>query len=564
MANKLELTWIGKEEVINPEPRILIEDKEKSYGDTNTENMLIHGDNLLALKALENKFTNKIKCIYIDPPYNTGSAFEHYDDNLEHSIWLNLMKERLNILKNLLSQNGVICIHCDDSEQPYLKVVCDEIFGRDNFNSMITVETGEVFGKKAAHINKTYVKVKDYILVYIINKTSDYTIKPLWTKTNEPFDSHYSNYIVNKNRIKLVEHLKSINWIKELFEQYKIDITLENISKLMILNNRFKKYINEQIADKIFQDQPYSAKVSEEINKKLNMGDIVENENLLLFKTSSGSIRYYKPFSDSIHYTDDYIQETTRATARGDLWKNFHIDMRNIDKEGNVIFKASKKPERLIRDVIYTFSEEGDLILDSFLGSGTTCAVAHKMNRKWIGIEMGEHCYTHCIPRINSIIDGSDYSGITKRVNWQGGGGYKFYELAPTLIKEDDFGQQVINDQYNPEMLASAVALHEGFEYKPSKDLFWKQAVGTENSYLYVTTNHVTENSIESIKNSMKESEYVVVACTSYDNSIKNKYKNILLKKIPQSLLKNCEYGKEDYSLNIINPPEYEDTEEYE
>jgi len=164
---KLELTWIGKDdEYKDIEPRILVEVPDKSYGDKNTENMLIHGDNLLALKALEQDYTGRIKCIYIDPPYNTGSAFEHYDDNVEHSKWLSLMKSRLEILKNLLSNEGCIFVQIDDNEQAYLKVLMDEIFGRQNFVNCIAVKMSEASGVKMAHVEKRLPKLKEFILVY--------------------------------------------------------------------------------------------------------------------------------------------------------------------------------------------------------------------------------------------------------------------------------------------------------------------------------------------------------------------------------------------------------------
>ena len=558
--NKLELTWVGKydEEIL--EPRILLEDKSKSYGENDTGNLLIHGDNLLALKALEKDYAGKIKCIYIDPPYNTGTAFEHYDDKLEHSIWLNLMKRRLDILNTLLCNDGVICIECDDNEMAYLKVLCDEIFGRNNFLNMLVIETGEVYGTKAAHIDKTFVKVKDYVLIYVKNKTSDFSIKPLWTKTNELFDTHFSNYIVNCNKQSLISFLLEKEWIDKLYEKYSLKKSLANLSSLMNLEPDLKKYICEDISSNIYQDQPFTQKLSDEVIEKLKNGGIVEYNKYLLFMTSSGSIRYYKSFSDTLRYTDDYVREFTRSTARGDLWKNYHIDMRNIDDEGSVKFKASKKPERLIKDIIYSFTEEGDYVLDSFLGSGTTAAVAHKMKRKWIGIEMGTHCYTHCIPRIKSIIDGEDKTGITKIVNWNGGGGYNFYELAPTLIEKDIFEQDIINSKYNEKMLSEAVALHEGFDYEPSNEYYWRQSKGNEKSYLYVTTNFVGEATLDNIKSELKDDEYLIITCTAYDENIEHKYKNIKIKKIPEMLLSQCKYGVDNYALNVVEEEEvYED-----
>ena len=217
------------------------------------------------------------------------------------------------------------------------------------------------------------------------------------------------------------------------------------------------------------------------------------------------------------------------------------------------------KPESLISRILELSTKQGDLVLDSFLGSGTTAAVAHKMGRRYIGIEMGDHAYTHCKVRLDKVIAGQDKGGITKAQNWQGGGGYRFYELAPTLINRDAFGEAVINPAYGADALAAAVALHEGFAYRPDADTFWKQAAGNENSYLFTTTRHLTAEYLDAIKSSMEAGEYLVIACRSYDGGLEKAYTNIAVKKIPQMLLDRCEFGRDDYSLNIIHPPVYEE-----
>ena len=217
------------------------------------------------------------------------------------------------------------------------------------------------------------------------------------------------------------------------------------------------------------------------------------------------------------------------------------------------------KPERLIERVLHIASNPGDLVLDSFLGSGTTAAVAHKMGRRYIGIEMGDHAYTHCKVRLDKVIAGEDPGGITKAQNWQGGGGYRFYELAPTLINKDPFDEDIINEAYNVNMLAAAVALHEGFRYRPDSNVFWKQSVGSENSYLFVTTRHINRAYLDSIKGSMEDGEYLIIACCSFDSGLDKTYENIAIKKIPQMLLDRCEFGKADYNLNIVHPPVYDD-----
>lgn len=183
------------------------------------------------------------------------------------------------------------------------------------------------------------------------------------------------------------------------------------------------------------------------------------------------------------------------------------------------------------------------------------------MGRRYIGIEMGDHAYTHCKVRLDKVIAGEDQVGITKAQNWQGGGGYRFYELAPSLINEDAFGEAVINSDYDANMLAAAMALHEGFTYQPDSTVFWKQSVGNESSYLFVTTRHLTGAFLDSIEDSMEDGEYLIIACRSYDAGLEKAYGNITIKKIPQMLLSRCEFGREDYNLNIVHPPVCDDEE---
>lgn len=245
-----------------------------------------------------------------------------------------------------------------------------------------------------------------------------------------------------------------------------------------------------------------------------------------------------------------------KKDLQGTFWDGFNLN--NLTKEGGVEFPNGKKPEALISRIIGMSTNEGDIVLDSFLGSGTTAAVAHKMKRRWIGIEMGNQAYTHCKTRLDKIILGQDSGGITAEVGWTDGGGYSFYELAPTLINTDILGEPIINKEYNPEMLAAAVALHEGFKYCPNSNVFWKQSVSTENSYLFVTTAHLSDLLVKEIEKQMSDDEFLLIACKSFDKSAINISDKIKIKKIPQMLLGKCEFGKDDYSLNIINPPVYE------
>ena len=531
---KLELTWVGKDKEAAIEPRILIENKELSNvsQDENTENMLIHGDNLLALKALEQNYAGKIKCIYIDPPYNISAAGVPYDDSLEHSTWLTLMYSRLLLMRNLLKEEGFIFIHIDDSEQAYLKIICDEVFGRNNFITTIAIKVSPPNGVKMAHAEKTILKEKEYILVYA-KDASKIKLKPQYTETS--FDKHYNKYIIGD-----LNDLSSCSVIalKDVLSEKKLEADISN-----------KKFREWLVENKYRVFQPVGLKKIKGIGK-YNTEKIVAIEGMAGYYAYKGS--QVQLIANSIKCIDG-IETYSRLIC--DIWND--IAFNNLFQEGSVEFKNSKKPERLIERILNLTTNSNDVVLDSFLGSGTTCAVAHKMNRKWIGIEMGEHAYTHCKVRIDKVIDG-EQGGVSKSQNWQGGGGYRFYELAPTLIKEDNFGQTIINPEYNAEMLASAVAKHEGYFYNPDKTIFWKQSNNQGKSFLYVTTNHVNSQLIETIKADMQEDEFVLIVCKSFDSNC-NSYKNIAIKKIPQSLLKNCEFGVENYNLNIICPPEYDE-----
>ena len=528
MANKLELTWYGKDEPIRVEPRLLIENTELSntVADPDTENMLIHGDNLLALKALESKFAGQVKCIYIDPPYNTGSAFEHYDDNLEHSQWLNLMRPRLEILWRLLSEDGSLWISIDDDEQAYMKVLCDELFGRSSFIASI------IWQKRTSPDMRAVISDgHDYILVY--------------AKDKELFKQE-------RNRLPLSE------------EQRKSYKNPDNDPRGPWTSTDCTAQAGHGTAEQFYTLTTPAGRVIE-LPKSLcwrftkeRMEEEIAAGRIWLGKGGNGVPR-----------KKTYLKDST-GVVPWTLWMNKEVGHnQEAKKENNALFGSDNafdtpKPERLIQRIIHIASNPGDLVLDSFLGSGTTAAVAQKMKRRWIGVEMGNHAYTHCKVRMDKVIAGKDPGGITKAQNWQGGGGYRFYEVAPTLINKDPFDEYVIDEDYDANMLAAAVALHEGFRYQPDGDLFWKQSVGNENSYLFVTTRHLNSPYLDSIKDTMEEGEYLIIACRSFDSGLDKAYDNITVKKIPQMLLERCEFGKADYNLNIVHPPVYDDCDEEE
>lgn len=530
---KLELTWIGKDDPREAiEPRILIENPDYSYGTVETGtlpngkpwngNMLIHGDNLLVLKALEENYTNAVKCIYIDPPYNTGNAFEHYDDGLEHSIWLSLIRERLIILRNLLTEDGSIWISIDADECHYLKVLCDEIFGRPNFIDEV------IWQRSYAPINlkKTLSRCHDAILVYAKNKTDKFELNRLPRSVDA------------NNRYKNPDNDPRGVWKSS-------DLSVgpavqENIYPITAPTGRV-----------CYPPEGYSWRLSQSRFQEYL------NDNRIWFGPTGNNVPSIKRFLSEVK--DGIVAQT--------LWTYQEVGHNQDAKKEIKAFGFESvfdtpKPERLIERVLTLGSNPGDLVLDSFLGSGTTAAVAQKMGRRYIGVELGQHAYTHCYPRLKMVTDGTDQGGISKAQNWKGGNGFKFYELAPSLLKEDKFGNLIINKEYNADMLAAAMAKQEGFTYAPSADVYWKQGYSSENDFIYTTTQFMTVEGLAAIRETMAEGESLLICCTSFQKECKQAFSNISIKKIPQMLLGRCEFAHDDYSLNIIDLPHVDDEEE--
>ena len=515
--HKLELTWVGKyDEKPALEPRILIENPEYSYGDGDTGNMLIHGDNLLALKALEQDYAGKVKCIYIDPPYNTGHAFEHYDDGVEHSLWLSLMRDRLKLLHNLLAENGVLMINLDEVEHAYCKVLCDEIFGRQNF-------IGDLIWQKrkgGGNDSRFFALDHDYIIVFV--KNSDKKTHPNQWKVSqsEEYLKRYKEVDENGNRYYWDTLARD-----GLQNAIPVSVTCPDGTILSINSQKSQETINAGL----------------------------QNGMVRLTKSKNGWTLHHRVYMPTGQVLRSILFDAGTNKSAGDEMKGLFESTKTFDYP---------KPETLIKRLVELTTKEGDLVLDSFLGSGTTAAVAHKMGRKYIGVELGDHAYTHCFPRLKKVIDGTDQGGITKSQNWKGGGGFKFYELAPSLLKEDKFGNLVINKEYNPDMLAAAMAKQEGFTYSPDADNYWKQGYSSETDFIYTTTQFMTAEGLAAIHETMGEDESLLICCTSFQKECRSAFPNITIKKIPQMLLGRCEFGKDDYSLNIIDMPQIEDYDE--
>ncbi|MGA2318228.1 MAG: site-specific DNA-methyltransferase [Thermodesulfobacteriota bacterium] len=517
---KLELTWIGKENRPRLEPRILLEDPERSYHAPHRvtdhdifDNRLIFGDNLLALKALEQEFTGKIKCIFIDPPYNTGSAFEHYDDGLEHSIWLSLMRDRLELLGKLLSPQGSLWITIDDNECHYLKVLCDETFGRNNFVANI------VWQKRTSPDMRAVLGAgHDHILVYAHDlSTFKQTVKKL-PKTEK-----------QKTSYKNPDNDPRGPWVSA-------DYTAQGYRP-----NQMYKIITPA-GKEYAPPEGYCWK---------------NIESVFLQLVKEGRIWFGKD-GKGIPRRKTYLNES-EGQAAWSWWPNAEVGhTQEAKKEILELFGSSDpfdtpKPERLLERVIFLASNPDDWVLDSFAGSGTTGAVAHKNGRRWIMVELGEHCHTHIIPRMKKVIDGTDNSGITEAVGWKGGGGFRYYRLAPSLLEKDQFSNWIINKKYNATMLAEAICKLEGFTYAPSDEVYWQHGHSTENDFIYVTTQTLTREQFQRLSDEVGEARSLLVMCGAFRVKNLDDFPNLTVKKIPKAVMSRCEWGKDDYSLEIKN-----------
>jgi len=520
---KLELTWIGKENRPKLEPRILLEEPAKSYhakhrvADKDVfDNRLIFSDNLLALKALEAEFAGKVKCVFIDPPYNTGSAFEHYDDGVEHSLWLSLIRDRLEIIRRLLTEQGSLWITIDDNEAHYLKVLCDEVFGRAAFVSSIVWEN--FYGRSnAAAISPSH----NYLLVYSPMGLDWKRVRRLLPR-DEKSASKYSN---PDNDARGPWRLGPIFAAEERHEGLMYTIKTPSGREIRPPKGSHWRMIEEEFW-RLAKDDRISFGLD---------GDNVPAIKLYLNEVQAGLV----PRSWWPHTEVGHTQEAKREIQA--LFPD-------------VIPFDTPKPERLLRQVIEIATNPGDLVLDSFAGSGTTGAVAHKMGRRWIMVELGEHCHTHIIPRMKKVIDGEDKGGITEAVNWKGGGGFRYYRLAPSLLEKDKWGNWVINKEYNAAMLAEALCKLEGFTYAPSDTIYWQQGHSTERDFIYVTTANLSHEQLQQLSDEVGTERSLLVLCTAFRG--RNDYPSVTVKKIPKAVLSRCEWGHDDYSLRVENLPQ--------
>jgi len=261
-------------------------------------------------------------------------------------------------------------------------------------------------------------------------------------------------------------------------------------------------------------------------------------------------------YSNKVSMIDGrYVAGEVLSNVWDDLLSN------NLHNEGGVSFPKGKKPEGLVKRILELFTGPGDIVLDSFAGSGTTGAVAHKMCRRWIMAELGEHCHTHIVPRLRRVINGDDTSGITQAVNWKGGGGFRHYRLAPSLLEKDRWGNWVIGGTYNPAMLAEAVCKLMGFTYAPSEEHYWMHGFSSERDFIYVTTQSLTAPQLRAISEEVGDMRSLLICCKAFRANA-DSFLNLSIKKIPQAVLRKCEWGKDDYSLNVAALPAVEAEQE--
>lgn len=410
-ASRPGLAWPGKEDRPSIEPPVLVPCGEQRYGYERNEeagaprNMLIKGDNLVALKALERSHAGAVRCIYIDPPYNKGSAFTHYDDGLAHSLWLSMMRDRLEILRTLLHPGGIIFISIDDEEHAYLKVLMDEIFGRKNFCGNFIWEKK----KKPSFLDQNMGSVTENILAYSPNR-----------RVSPPFlgglTTEGKKYPLNN-----AGNPESVLTFPAQSVQFGIADGTIPAQDMSGGNIKTELLDDLEIVD-ARNANPFRLRGEWRYSQK-RLNEIIANEeNLVVSK---------------IPFRPNHIKAGGEAKKLKNLLSSAHYGLGTYEDssaESRALFGDAAfdypKPESLIELLIGAVTKPGDLVLDSFAGSGTTGAVAHKMGRRWIMIEVGDHADTHIVPRLRKVIDGSDQGGISKSVGWQGGGGFRYYRLA--------------------------------------------------------------------------------------------------------------------------------------
>lgn len=455
-----------------------------------------------------------MKCVFIDPRYNTGSAFDHYDDGVEHSVWLSLMRDRLEMLRTLLADGGSLWITIDDNEAHYLKVLCDEIFGRANFVANVVWQKKYSPGNNQKGISSDI----DHVLVYAKDfEAWEWNLLPRSDKQ----DAAYKNPDSDPRGLWKPSDLTRAEFRERDF--YPIDTP----SGKSVLPAKGRSW----------------SRPPAEIER-------LRIDNRL----------WFGPNGDSKPSLKRFLTEVQEGVVTKALWLREEVgdneeakkEIKSLDESD--IF-ATPKPERLLQRVITLATKAGDIVLDSFAGSGTTGAVAHKMGRRWIMVELGDHIHSHILPRLTKVVDGTDAGGITKAVNWNGGGGFRYFRLAPSLLEKDRFGLPVISKKYNAAMLTEAMCKLLGFQYSPNEEIYWQHGRATEKDYLYVTTQTLSHEQLAQLSEEVGDNRTLLVCCCAFRGK-PAMFSNLTVQKIPGSVLDRCEWGKDDYSLQVENLPQ--------
>lgn len=532
--------WVDKKDPRVSEPRILVE--KQLYGDKNTENLLIKGDNLLALKALLQDYSNSVKMVYIDPPFNTGQAFEYYDDGLEHSLWLTMMRDRLVLLHKLLRKEGSIWIHLDDSESHYCKILLDETFGRNNYLATIAYERSGSAG--IGQGGKFLVNTHEVILVYAKDITKFVVSQTL---SQVPLEKkvmvRYKHVLEDAGNRELVDEFvsKSNGEKVKIYKHSNYKIRSISLRDFESRETEIRKEYVENF-EKIFRttnpqkENSFQHELLSRMTKELYSVDYIPSRGKNKDEQVTNYYYNHEIFAwlkDSANLTDNNIVKQNKLT---DFWSHADIPKADLANEGAVDFRRGKKPEMLIKRLLDIATVEGDTVLDSFLGSGTTSAVAHKMKRNWIGVELGDHAESHCLKRLKDVVDGKDKSGVTKEMSWKGGGGFKYFELGDSLfVRDSDLRLTVINPKMYNGALIRAVLKVEGFKLvNPDNGLHGMSGA----TAAHVTEQYLSQDYVDTLVNEIgNQANFIVI----YAKTVSSKLKlsdNVEVKRIPDVLLK--------------------------
>jgi adenine-specific DNA-methyltransferase len=425
------------------------------------------------------------------------------------------MRDRLELIRSLLAKDGSLWITIDDNEAHYLKVLCDEIFGRSSFIASI------VWQKRYSRENREAIgDAHDYILVYALDP--------------EKFKQIRNRVPVSEDQAKVYKNVTN----NPRGRWRAIPMTAQGYRP----NQMYEIVAPGGAVHRPPEGRCWST-IEPEFKKMLAAGRIYFGKD---GNGQPNTIRFLDEVDGFVPWTWWPHEEVGHNDeAKKEIYSLF-------GKEDAFL---TPKPERLIRRIIHIATNPGDLVLDSFAGSGTTGAVAHKMRRRWIMVEVGEHCHTFIIPRLRKVIDSEDEGGITKAVNWNGGGGFRYYRLAPTLLEKDGFDNLVISKQYNPAMLTEAMCKLMGFTYAPSEGVYWQQGCSTETDFIYVTTQTMTRDHLAALSEEVGKKRSLLICCAAFRGKA-DAFPNLTLKKIPLAVLHKCEWGHDDYSLNVANLPQ--------